>query len=481
MERTKGIPYKWLALLTVSIGTFMGTLDASIVNISFPRLTEVFDTEPSVVLWVSVAYLLVGVSLMLTLGRIGDQLGRKRVYIAGFIVFTIGLTLCFLSQSIVQLILSRVVQAVGSAMTVALSTAIVTDVFPDRERGKALGILGGVVSAGLLSGPVLGGLLLDALDWRAIFYTRVPVGIIGIVMAWVLLKEQKDPTTVFKFDLAGAVTLFGGFSCLLLFFNLGGRWGLTSPAALALAGGTVILAALFILSERRAAQPIVDLKLFRNRLFTCSIISLIIMFVAISSNMFLMPFYLIQGLGYSASKAGLLFATISMTAIVVGPLSGWLSDKVGSRVLCTVGMALICFALFLNSRLSIESSEVDVLVRLVIQGIGAGMFSSPNNSSVMGSVPRDKLSTGSAMIGTVRQIGTSSGIAVAGAILTSRQAFHTNQLAGNNLAPSMLDRLSLVGGFQDTLLVGAIVCSIGILTSLVRGRQQPNPGDSHLQ
>jgi len=475
MERTKGIPYKWLALLTVSIGTFMGTLDASIVNISFPRLTQVFDTEPSIVLWVSVAYLLVGVSLMLTLGRIGDVLGRKRVYIAGFIVFTIGLILCSLSQSIVQLILSRVVQAVGSAMTVALSTAIITDAFPSQERGKALGILAGVVSAGLLSGPVIGGLLLDALDWNAIFYARIPVGIIGIAMAWTLLKEQKDPNTVFKFDLAGAATLFGGLSCLLLFFNLGGRLGLVSMPSLALAGGTVIFLALFVIFERRAAQPIVDLNLFRNRLFASSIISLIIMFVAISANMFLMPFYLIQGLGHSASKAGLIFASISMAAIVVGPLSGWLSDKVGSRVLCTLGMMLVCIALFLNSRLSIESSELDVLVRLVIQGIGAGMFSSPNNSSIMGSVPRDKLSTGSAIIGTVRQIGMSCGIAISGAIFTSRQAFHTNQLAGNNLAPSILDKLSLVGGFRDTLLVSAIVCSIGILTSLVRGKQQPNP------
>lgn len=478
MERTKGIPYKWLALLTVAIGTFMGTLDASIVNISFPRLTQVFETEPSIVLWVTVAYLLVGVSLMLSLGKIGDQLGRKRVYIAGFIVFTLGLTLCSLSQSIVQLILFRVVQAVGSAMMVALSTAIVTDAFPDQERGKALGILAGVVSAGLLSGPVIGGILLDTLGWEAIFYTRVPVGIIGIIMALVFLKEQRDSNAVFKFDLAGAATLFGGLSCLLLFFNLGGRWGFTSMPTLALGGGTVVLLALFIIFERRAEQPIVDLNLFRNRLFTFSIISLIVMFVAISSNMFLMPFYLIQGLGHSASKAGLLFAAISMTAIVVGPLSGWLSDKAGSRVLCTVGMTLTCTALFLNSRLSIASSELDVLVRLVIQGIGAGMFSSPNNSSIMGSVPRDKLSTGSAMIGTVRQIGMSCGVAIAGAIFTGRQAFHAGQLASNGLAPQMLSRLSLVGGFKDTLLVSAIVCSIGIFTSLARGKPQADQENS---
>ena len=474
MEKTKGIPYKWLALLTVSIGTFMGTLDASIVNISLPRLTEVFQTEPSVVLWVSVVYLLVSVGLMLTVGRIGDAFGRKRVYILGFALFTLGLILCSFSQSILQLILSRIVQAVGSAMTVALSTAIVTDAFPDQERGKALGILAGVVSTGLLSGPVLGGFLLDTLDWGSIFYTRVPVGIIGIVMAWILLKEQRDSSTGLKFDLGGAATLFGSLSCLLLSFNLGGRLGFTSLPVLILAVSTVALLALFVVFEKRATQPIVDLNVFRNHLFAVGNISLGIMFVAISANTFLMPFYLIDGLGYSASKTGLLFATIPLTALLIGPLSGWLSDKIGSRVLCTVGMALISSGLFLLSGLSTESREVDILLCLVIQGIGSGMFSSPNNSSIMGSVPRDKLSTGSAMIGTVRQIGISSGFAIAGAIFTSRQFFHATQLAQENLTPLMLHKLSLVSGFQDALLVAAIFCSLGIFTSFVRSKQQPN-------
>lgn len=478
MKNTKGFQYKWLALLTVSIGTFMGTLDASIVNISFPRLTQVFETEPSIVLWVSVAYLLVSVSLMLTFGRIGDVVGRKRTYILGLAVFTAGLTLCSLAQSILQLIIFRVIQAIGYAMTVAISTAIVTATFPTQERGKALGMLGGVVSAGLLSGPVLGGLLLDTLDWKAIFYTRVPVGIIGIIMAWTLLKEQRFPVTDFKFDLAGAATLFASLSCLLLFFNLGGRLGFASAPALALAVSTAVLFPLFVIFEKRAPQPIVDLNLFRNRTFAFSTISLVIMFVAISSNTFLMPFYLINGLGHSASKAGLLFATISVTALLVGPLSGWVSDKIGSRILCTIGMALACAALFLLSQLGAESSEVDVLIRLVIQGLGSGMFSSPNNSTIMGSVPKEKLSTGSAMIGTVRQIGMSCGIAIAGAVFAGRQDFHASQLAGGNLQPAVLHKLSLIGGFKDTLVVAAIFCSIGIFTSLARERQQPNHQDS---
>lgn len=452
----------------------MAGLDASIVNIAFPRLTKVFETDPSVVLWVSVAFLLVSVSLMLTFGRIGDMVGRKKVYVLGFALFTVGLILCSLSQSIIQLILSRVVQGVGAAMTIALSVAIVTAAFSDQERGKALGILGAVVSTGLLTGPVLGGFLLDMLDWRSIFYTRILIGIIGLVMAWIFLKEQKDSNVSLKFDLWGAVTLFGSLSCLLLFFNLGGRSSFLSLPVLALASSAVVLLVLFTMLERRAAQPMVDLRLFRNRLFAGGNISLSIMSIAMATVVFLMPFYLIDGLGHSASIAGLLMAIIPLTTFIVSPLSGWLSDKVGTRLLSTTGITLVCLALFLLRGLDIASSSADILLRLVVLGMGIGMFSSPNSSAIMGSVRRDQLGTASAMIATSRQTGMAIGMAVAGAIFTIRQFLHAAQLTYDSLSPAMLDKLSLIGGFQDTLLIAAIICSVGIFTSLLHGKKQPN-------
>lgn len=479
MEKSNGLSYKWLTLFTVAIGTFMGTLDASIVNISFLRLTRVFDTEPSVVLWVSVAYMLVSVGLMLPLGKMGDVLGRKKVYILGLTIFTLGMALCSISQTIVQLILSRIVQAVGSSMTVSISNAIVTSSFPNHERGKAMGIMAGVVSSGLLSGPVLGGIILDAFDWRAIFYLRVPIGLIGIVMALKILHEHRNENINPKFDFAGAATLFGSLSCLLLFFNLGGNLGYTLLLPVILAFSSCILFILFIVIERRALQPVVDLDLFRNRTFTAANISLCIMFVAVSANMFLMPFFLIDALGHSASKAGLIFATSSITSLVVGPVSGWFSDRVGSRALCTAGISLMCLSLFLCSRLNAEASEFDVIIRLVVLGVGSGMFQSPNTSSIMGSVPGDRLGTGSAMIAAVRQIGMSSGIAITGTLFTVRQLVHATGLAGENLSPSMLHKLSLIGGFQDTVLIAAVACSIGIFTSLARGKRQPElPGQT---
>jgi len=225
--------------------------------------------------------------------------------------------------------------------------------------------------------------------------------------------------------------------------------------------------------ERKAANPVLDLKLFRNRLFAAGNFSMLIMFIGLSANTLLMPFYLIDGLEYPASQSGLLFASVSITALVVGPISGWLSDKIGYRLLCTVGIALMSFGIFWLSRLGTDSKLTDIVPRLVVMGIGSGLFSSPNNSSIMGSVPWEKLSTGSAMIATVRQVGMSSGIAIAGAIFTSRQAAHLASLSANSPVTTEVSRLALIHGYQDTTLIAALVCALAIFTSFSRGKSRP--------
>ncbi len=470
METRTGNNYKWLALLTVSIGTFMGTLDASIVIIALPRLTEVFNTEPSVVLWVTIAYLLASVSLMLTIGKLGDVFGKKRVFVTGFALFTLGLTLCALSQSVVQLVLARVVQAIGLAMVIALGNAIVTAAFPRKERGKGLGIVGGVVSAGLLSGPVIGGLLLDVLDWQSLFYLRIPVGVIGFFMSWRLLREPPGERSSKQFDWAGAATLFGGLSCLLLFFNLGGTMGFAAPLVLALAAGAVVLLVSFVNIERRAAEPILDLPLFRSPLFARGLGSMGAIFLATSAYIFLMPFYLLQGVGMETSQAGLMLATMPATTLIVGPISGWLSDRIGSRVLCTAGAAIIGVGILLLSQLDADSTTLAIVSRLAIVGFGLGLFSAPNNSAIMGAVPQAHLSTASAMIATTRQIGMSSGMAIAGAVFAARQVYHSAQQAGENLAPAALDRISLVNSYQDSLALAAIFCIVALVASWLRGK-----------
>lgn len=471
MFHLRTISYKWLALLTASIGTFLATLDASIVAVSFPSLTRAFAVEPSVVLWVTVAYLQVSFSLMLTVGKLGDVVGRKKIYVTGFALYTAGLVLCSLSQSITQLILSRMVQGAGAAMVISLGTAIVVSAFPASERGRALGIQGGVVSVGLLAGPVLGGFLLDIFDWSAIFYTRVPIGIIGTAMAWTLLKEQADPRAGFRFDWWGALFLFVALSGLLLFFNLGGQRGYQSPLALFLAGFTALFAVLFIFQETRSAEPVVDLALFRNPTFAGGNISLSFLFFALGSFSFLMPFYLIDGLGHSAWETGLIIAVVSLVQLVIAPLSGWLSDKMGSRFLCTAGMALSSLSLLLISRLAPGSATSEVVLRLVLFGIGLGLFQSPNNSSIIGSSPKNSLGTASAMIATLRQVSISLGIAISGTLFAAHRLFFATKLVHSGSDPLMVGKIALVSSFQETLLIAAIICGLGVFSSLIRFRR----------
>jgi EmrB/QacA subfamily drug resistance transporter len=477
MMKIVSMPYKWLALFTVSISAFLSSLDISIVNISFPILTKTFAVEPSVVLWVTVVYLLVSVSLMLTAGKLGDLLGQKKIYVVGFGLFTIGLALCSLSQSITHLILSRMVQGAGAAMMISLGTAIVVTAFPTTERGKALGILGAVFSGGSLTGPALGGFLLDSFDWSAIFYARVPIGIIGTVMAWTLLKEQCKRVKRFQFDWWGAVALCIALSCLLLFFNLSGKLGYLAPLVLALAGVTALFMVLFIIHERRASEPTVDLNLFKNPLFASGNISLGFMFFAFGSYTFLMPFYLIDGLGRSALQTGLIIAVVAFTSLVIAPLSGWLSDKIGSRLLCTVGITCICLALFLFSRLSVESKNTEVALDLVLFGLGSGLFQSPNNSSIIAASPKNRLGTASAMIVMTRQVSISLGIAVSGTVFAGYQLSFASELVRNHIDPSVIGRLSLISGFQSTLLLVSMICTIGIFTSLIHGKPQTSGYD----
>jgi len=453
--------YKWLVLLTVGISSFMGPMDATMVNIALPELTVIFNTGLSTVIWILLAYMLTSAGLLLTLGKLGDVLGRKRVYVTGFVLFTLGLALCALAQNIGQLILFRVIQGLGSAMTVAMGTAIVTATFGPQERGKALGIMGTAVGLGLMSGPALGGLFLDAFGWRSIFYLRLPPSIIGVVMAWIVLKDNGSSEQRDGFDIWGAVTLLLGLASLLFAFSQGQARGWLSPFVLGFGVAGLVLLSLFLIIEGRSAQPILDLTLFRHRVFAWANASLLFSFLGGRGIGLIMPFLLIQACHYPASRAGLLLITTPLTMMVVAPLSGWLSDKIGSRFLCPLGLAMVCFSVFLLRDLNANSVWSDFIIRLLIMGVGGSLFETPNNSSIMGIVHEQKLGTASAMIATMRTIGQTAGMAIGSVVFTTRQLFHAARLAPEQ---------ALVASFTDTVFVALLIYSIAFLTTLFRGK-----------
>lgn len=453
--------YKWVTLGAVSVGTFMMTIDATIVAISLPELAVALHADASTVLWVTGAYLLTSIGLLLAMGRLSDRLGRKRLFTVGLLLFTVALGLSAAAQDIAQLISFRVLTAVGGAMVVSTSVALITHAFPSEERGRAMGIQSLVVSAGLAAGPLVGGALIDLLGWRSVFYLRVPVGAAGVAAGWLFLRETVEQKKGEPFDLWGALAIFAALVTLVLALGQGPRLGLTSAAFLALVCSGLLMLLLFVVLERRAPEPVFDLAMFGNRLYSSAMASMLLYFAAVSAAYFLVPFFLIQGRGHSATIGGLLLALIPLSMLAVSPLAGMVSDRVGSRWPTTLGLMVSAGSLFAIATLNGSTPLAIVVIALMANGVGSGMFEAPNNSAIMGTASQERLGVTAASLAVSRQVGLSVGIALGGAIFSSRQAHYqlTHSSAG-----------ALVQGFHDAVLVMAALALAGIVVTAMRGR-----------
>ena len=415
-ETTPVIDYsrKWLVLSAVAMGIFLATIDGSIVNVALPTLSAALGADFATVQWVVLSYLLTITTLLAVVGRLADMYGRKRLYNSGFVVFTVGSLLCGLSPSVGWLIGFRVLQGIGAALILALGLALVTEAFPPQERGRALGIAGSIVSIGIVTGPTLGGVIIENLSWHWIFFVNVPIGILGTYLVWRNIPATRPPGGQ-AFDFGGAATLCLGLLGILLGLTTGQQEGLTSPQALALFvfGIFFLLALLYI--QRRHPQPIIDPVLFRNRLFTVNLVTGLLVFVGLGSGV-LIPFYLETVLGYSVQQVGLLLAVVPIALGIVSPISGVLSDRVGSRPISVLGLAVTLLGYLALSTLSTETTAVGFMLRYVLVGVGVGLFQSPNNSAMMGTAPRERLGVASGLLAMTRNLGQTVGIAVLGAL-----------------------------------------------------------------
>lgn len=457
---------KWLILTTVSLGSLMATLDGSIVNIALPAIETDFRIDLTTVGWVVVAYLLVVGSLLLPFGRLGEVLSFKRVYLVGFAIFTAASALCGASPNELTLVGFRVVQGVGAAMIMSMGPAIVARTFPANERGRALGLNGVSVSVGLSLGPALGGILTQAATWRAIFLINVPIGILAILWAARVLPVE-TPGRSQSFDVKGAVLSAAGLFALLLALSDGQNWGWTSPAVLGLLAAFVIFAVAFVVAERRAVQPMIDLALFRIRAFSAGLVSVVVAFSGLFTATFLLPFLLQQGRGFSPIEAGLLLTPVPITMAIVAPFSGAASDRFGPRIPASAGMGVMVLGLLSLTQLPADFQLPDLIWRLVVLGIGQGLFMSPNSSAVLGAVPRVRVGTASGTLAQMRVNGQALGIALSAAVVAIRTPVHLAVSAG---APSAAARnLALVDAIHDAFALAALICCVGVVASLVRG------------
>ncbi len=423
------------------------------MNLALPTITRYFGVEIITVQWVVAAYLLTVTGLLLTFGRLADLLGRQRLFALGIAVFTLGSGLCSVSSGVFQLIGFRVVQGLGAAMLMATGPAIITHAFPGRERGKALGIIGTVVSIGSTTGPMLGGLLIGWLGWQSIFYINLPVGLLGFYLA--SKKLHREPATGIQgFDFAGAITVFVSLVSFLLALGQGENMGWGSLFIVGLFLLACVFFVLFVFVELRVEDPVMDFSLFRNSSFTASNASGFLTFTSMFIFLFLLPYYLEDSLGYPPERVGMVLVAFPLVMAVVSPLSGWISDRTGSFILSSLGLGVAAFALFLVSRFNEASRFHEIVGVLALMGLGIGLFQSPNNSIIMGSVPPERLGIAAGTMATTRNLGMVTGIALAAAFITSRQVYYH----------------AFIPAFQDTLKLAALICSLGVLTSLVRGK-----------
>jgi EmrB/QacA subfamily drug resistance transporter len=441
---------KWWILLAVGVGSFMTALDASVTNIILPVVSQAFKSNVASVEWVVTVYLLVVSGLLLSFGRLGDMRGHKSVYISGFVVFVLSSALSGLAPSVPVLITARALQALGGAMLLANSPAILTKNFPASQRGQALG---------LTVGPSLGGWLTSQFTWRAVFYINVPVGLLALFLSAHFIPSDAAARHEERFDLAGAVTFVAGLVSLLLALNQGHAWGWTSPAILILLAAAVVFLAVFLVIERRVPSPMLDLSLFRVGLFSASTASAVFNYICLYSVVFLLPFYLIEARGLSAAQAGLILTAQPIIMAITAPLSGTLSDRIGARLLSTLGMAIIAVGLFLLAHVTASSPLSYVALSLATVGLGTGTFISPNTSALLGAAPLNRRGIASGIMATARNVGMVLGVGLAGAVLTTVQAH--GQVPGSAAAT--------IAGVQAGFLVAVGVAVLGTLTSAARG------------
>jgi EmrB/QacA subfamily drug resistance transporter len=450
---------KWYVMAAVAMSIFLATIDGSIVNIALPTLVRDLNTNFATVQWVVLAYLLTLATLMLGIGRLADIRGKKSIYVAGFVVFTVGSVLCALAPTVYWLIGFRILQAVGGAMTLALGAAIVTEAFPPQERGKALGTIGSMVSLGVVTGPLLGGVLISALSWHWIFLVNLPVGIIGTLMAQRFVPAIAPPGGQ-RFDFAGAATLFVSLIALLMGLSLGQEGGFTALLPLALFAIWLVFLLLFISIELRVPSPMIDLRLFRNRQFSINLGTGFLTFVAISGMFILMPFYLENILGYPIQWVGPLQAAVPVMLGIMAPLAGSLSDRYGSRRITVAGLAALLLGYLAVTTLSANTTALGYVLRLLPVGLGMGIFQSPNNSAIMGSVPRERLGIASGLLSVTRTLGQTVGIAVMGAIWAGRVAARL----GGEMAASVTNAPAAiqVAAMRDTFVVIVVLVTVAL-------------------
>jgi EmrB/QacA subfamily drug resistance transporter len=470
---------KWFTLAAVAFGLFMIMLDNTVVNVALPSIQRDLESDLSELEWIVTGYALTFAALMLIGGKVADAYGRRLIFVVGIGVFTLASLWCGLATSGEMLIAARVVQGAGAALMNPATLSIIAATFPPRERGTAIGIWAGVSALALAIGPLAGGLITEHLNWSWIFFINVPVGILGIAASFVFIDESRDETHE-RLDVPGLATsgiaLFA-FTYALIEANTYG-WGSTRIVG-AFAAAAVALAA-FVLLERNQRAPMLPLELFRNRTFTGANSVILLVALAMFGVFFFVSLYMQNVLGYSAVETGAAFLPMTVLIVLIAPIAGRMTDRVGSRAFMTVGMTLLAIQLLYFSRLGSNATYWELLPAMIIGGVGMASTMTPSAAAATRSVPVDKAGVGSAVLNAFRQVGGAMGIAIMGAIM-AREVGGQRPQPGETVSPDQIAAFkdAFMEGFESALLVGALIAVAGAIVAflLVRPHEREDTAD----
>lgn len=469
---------KWWVLLTVIVGTFLGRLDQTIVNLALPKIINDFGITVSSAGWIATAYILANAVFVPVWGKLGDTLGRKKIYIIGFTVFIIGSVLAGMAWNLSSMIVFRVIQAIASSADYPTAMAILAVTFKQgKERAQALGIWSSSFAAAAVFGPLIGGPLIDNFGWRSVFLINLPVGILGLLMAIRFVNESRSEVPTLYFDWWGAITLGGALSALVLVLDKGLDWGWLSLNSLISYITISILTAIFIYIEMRARDPIVDLKFFKIPAFVNTLANNFIVFMGMMGGLFLIPVFVQTFLGYDATETGYLFMPMAAAMMLAAPVGGALTGKVQARYVIFASTIVASLGIYLFSFLDARSTAIDIIMPLSIMAFGLGFGMAQRTNVIASVVDGHEIGIASSILALARNISGAFGIAIFGTILSNRistnvftinslSSLHSHNPADIQTYIGLIILKAQVSAYSHVFLVASTIVFFGAFTIL---------------
>ncbi len=448
--------HQWLVLVTVIVGTFLGRLDQTIVNLALPKIIQDFGITVSSAGWIATAYILANAIFVPIWGKLGDTIGRKKVYVLGFVIFILGSVLASLAWNLSSMIVFRIIQAIAGSADYPTAMAIIAVTFPaGKQRTQALGLWSASFAAAAVFGPLIGGPLIDNFSWRSVFLINLPVGIIGLIMALVYIKESVSEKKTVIFDWWGAITLGISLSALVLVLDRGIDWGWLSLNSFMAYACMIIFSLIFYRVEKNISEPIIDFKFFKMGTFVNTLMNNFVVFMGMMGGIFLIPIFASTYLGLDATQTGLLFMPMAFMMMVSSPLGGHFAGKIQPRYIIAASTFVAAIGLFLFSFLDPKSTIWDIIIPLSVMAFGLGFGMAQRTSLIASIVPENEVGIASSILALVRNIAGAFGIALFGTILSSATKTNVLNLANNSILHS--SDPTIVGQFVSLIILKAQV------------------------